>query len=220
MKTLVPTLATLAFLAGLAPASAMPFYGPSGPQTSVPIAMVTARGWSECFSGPYGEFGPSIESVLGGCTGDLLMMAGGATNSGELDVLAWAPTSDVTFDTGDSNTPHDANGTGWYFNDNYSWGFAEQGGALYRNSCDYGDGDLFNTPDPLRLCWHTSGGFLAGGWRVGTVNFLNNSSEYTRYLFTADSSSAAEVPEPASIILTLTGMGYLVRRFRSRGKKA
>jgi len=40
------------------------------------------------------------------------------------------------------------------------------------------------------------------------------------YLFTADFSSVAEVPEPASIILTLTGMGCLVRRFRSRGKKA
>ena len=47
-------------------------------------------------------------------------------------VAAHAPRTDVLFDTGTGNVPHDANGVGWYYNGNWSWGFAPQGatGAL------------------------------------------------------------------------------------------
>jgi len=199
-------------------------YAPVGPQVNVPISTVLAGGWSLCFAGPYGANGGSLSSILAGCGGDLLMMAGGpnvgvndevpaaeAVNP-MLSVLAWAPTADVTFPTGTGNTPHDANGTGWYYDPNYSWGFAPQGGVLNRFSCDFGDGNLGNTPDPQRLCWHTGGGDLQGGWRVGTVNFLNGEpSGYTRYLFTASS-----VPEPTSMLLLGSGLAAVASRICRR----
>jgi len=41
----------------------------------------------------------------------------------------------VLFDTRESDIPHDANGVGWYYGDNESWGFAKQGDAITRSSC-------------------------------------------------------------------------------------
>jgi hypothetical protein len=224
MRKLVVALASGILFGVVAPANASPVYAPVGPQVNVPISTVLAGGWSLCYASPYGSSGQSLSSILGGCSGDLLMMAGGpnvgvndevpaaeAVNP-MLSVLAWAPTADVTFPTGTGNTGHDANGTTWYYDPNFSWGFAEQGGTLFRNSCDYGDGSLGNTPDPLRLCWHTGGGDIQGGWRVGTVNFLNGEpSGYTRYLFTASS-----VPEPTSMLLLGSGLAAVASRIRRR----
>jgi hypothetical protein len=42
------------------------------------------------------------------------------------------------------------------------------------------------TPGPdLRLCWHTNGSFLVGGWRCGANDFLNTSTAYERLIFEA-----------------------------------
>ena len=111
-------------------------------------------------------------------------------------MLAAAPRADVLFDTGQSNTPHDANGSGWYFNDNYSWGFAKQGDPIGRDSCDVeasADGDPTGPNPDLRLCWHTDNGFLAGGYRAGAVIQLNSSMAYTRYIYQATCETSVQV---------------------------
>jgi len=89
--------------------------------------------------------------------------------------------SDVTFDTGTGNTPHNANGVGWYYNDSYSWGFARQGDPISRSTCDIEGGN----PES-RLCWHTGGGNINGGWRCGSATDLNGSNAYERLIFHAD----------------------------------
>jgi hypothetical protein len=94
----------------------------------------------------------------------------------------------VLFDTGTSDTPHNANGSGWYFNPSWSWGFADQGDPIQRDECD-----VEGPPNAaLRLCWHTNSGSLTGGYRAGAVEDLNSSEDYTRYIYQATTELALD----------------------------
>ena len=97
---------------------------PVGPQTNVPVDTVTGGGWTECYRDTYDNF-MDAETVLSQCPGDLLMLSCRPTGSNTLTMLAQGARSDVTFDTGNSNDLHIANGVGWYFNNTSlrSWGF-------------------------------------------------------------------------------------------------
>jgi hypothetical protein len=177
-------------LAAIAAAPAQALYYPSGPQTFVPKTQL--EGWQLCFSDLYGDT-DSLDPLLASCNKDLLLLAGGPTASSTLTVLAAAPRSDVIFETGQSNTPHNANGTGWYFTHGWSWGFAKEGDPINRDECDVAaDQDPGPNPD-LRLCWHTFGpdGGLSGGYRAGAVVDLNDSTDYTRYVYQAPRPSNA-----------------------------
>ena len=201
--------------------TAAPLYAPVGPQQNVPFATVTSGGWTPCFAGPYGE-STLVADALAGCSGNLLMMAGAVNGSEEIQLLAWATLEDVTTLTA-LNEVHNANGADWYFN-NASWGFAPQGFGIDQNSCDVASSAGFPSAGDngdLRLCWHTdflAGGaaptFLNGGWRVGSVTFLNDEpTGYTRYLYTAN---ALAVPEPATGALLLLGAASMTRRLVRR----
>ena len=170
----ISALAVGCLLAAASPALAL--YYPSGPQTFVQKSKL--KGWELCFSGFYNGT-ESLDTVLTQCNRDPLLLAGGPTGSETLTVLAAAPRDDVLFDTGESNKPHNANGSGWYYDDSFSWGFAKKGDRLKRDSCD-----VREEPHPnLRLCWHTLGGSLDGGYRAGAVVALNGSEDYTRYIY-------------------------------------
>jgi hypothetical protein len=213
-SVLAATAAVFA-LATAAPALAAS-YLPVGPQTNVSMATVTGGGWSLCYSEPYGQFGTSIASILAGCGGGTrLMMAGRETGSQTISLLAQAPRADVLFAAGTGeNTSQLSNGSQWYFDDSYSWGFANGGDTVYRISCDFPEvpGDTSNIG--LRLCWHTGAGNMNGGFRVGSVYFLNNEpSGYEKLLF-VDTGGA--VPEPASWAMLIAGFGLVGAAARRR----
>lgn len=90
------------------------------------------------------------------------MLACRPNGAANFTVLAHAPRIPVITDIGQSNSPTVANGTGWYYDDAYSWGFARQGDPLVRNSCD-----TDNTNAAQRLCWHTGNNTINSGWRCG-----------------------------------------------------
>jgi hypothetical protein len=197
-----------------APASAT--YYPSGPQTGVDTSSL--KGWQLCFSGLYGD-SATLSDVQSQCHDGLLLLAGGPTGSSTLTVLAAAPRADVLFNTGTSNTPHDANGSGWYFNDGLSWGFAKQGDPIDRDECDVAASDVEPGPNPdLRLCWHTGSGNLAPGWRAGAVTELNDSTDYTRYIYQATCDASVALGKvrrnrgkgTAKLPVTVTSPGTLV----------
>lgn len=172
--------------------AAAPSYYPNGPQTNVAQSTLTGGGWTLCWSGTYATSGTSLATIQAQCPGAYLALAGGATGSSTLLVVAAAPRADVLANTGTSNTPHLANGTGWYYSTSWSWGFAKGGDAISRNSCD-----TQSTNAALRLCWHTGSGNINGGWRVGTATGLNGSSAYTRYVYssgTLDSTAPTATP--------------------------
>ena len=172
-------------LCAVAASPAHALYYPSGPQTFVDKSQL--EGWQLCFSGLYNGH-ESLSSVLTPCNEDLLLLAGGPTDSSTLTVLAAAPRADVIFDTGHGNVPHNANGSGWYFSTDWSWGFAKEGDAIFRDECDTLGTDFNPGPNPdLRLCWHTlgAGGSFSGGYRAGATYDLNSSTDYTRYVYEA-----------------------------------
>ena len=146
------------------------------------VAIADLGGWEQCFSETYNRSGTSLASVASACAGSHLMLACRRTGTDTLIVAAHAPREDVLFDTDESNTPHNANGVGWYWGRNESWGFAPQGRSIGRNSCDTAtDGGTEN-----RLCWHTGSSNLNGGWSCGSNRSLNSSSAYERLVYTAD----------------------------------
>jgi hypothetical protein len=169
------------------------FYYPAGPQANVDKGQLD--GWQQCFSGTYAADTSQLSDILAQCDKGLLLLAGGPTGSSTLTALAAAPRADVLFETGQSNTPHDANGSGWYFDNSFSWGFAKQGDPIDRDTCDVAasdDGDP-NGPNPdLRLCWHTQNGHLDGGYRAGAVIRLNTSTDYTRYIYQATCDASVQ----------------------------
>jgi hypothetical protein len=150
----------------------------SGPQTNISLSGLS--GWTVCHTDRYEESSTSLSTILSNCNQEKLMLACRQTGSDNLIVAAYAHRDDVTYDTGTGDTPHNANGVGWYYDDSYSWGFADQGDPIDRNSCD-----TASSAGQYRLCWHTSGGNLNHGWRCGTNTDLNSSSAYERLVLTA-----------------------------------
>ena len=159
-----------------APAKSSAF---TGVQNDVHVTALS--GWTQCYLDAYNNTGLTSAGVLAACTGDNLMLACRPTGSGVLSVVAHAPRADVTFDTGGNDTPHDANGVGWYFNDDFSWGFAAQGDTIDLNICD-----ISTTNGGQRLCWHTQQSPGLGGWRCGTNTSLNSSPSFERVVYQAD----------------------------------
>lgn len=167
--------------AGGAPICSSPTaYAPNGPQTNVPVATATA-GWTQCYTGTYAENTPSVASVLAACNKSKLMLTCRPVGNTNFTLLAAAPRADVIFDTGTGNTPHNANGSGWYFNNSWSWGFALEGDPISRSSCD-----VDNTNPSFRLCWHTGSGNINWGYRCGSTTGLNGNAGWQREVYHRD----------------------------------
>jgi len=190
-------------------------YLPSGVQTNVSLSTVTNGGWSLCYSGTYAATGASLSGIASACTGTNMMLSARVAGSDTLLLLAQALESDVMFDTNGSNTTHLANDVSWYFDESYSWGFARSDQTVALGSCDVsGIWDSNTANSDSRLCWHTSGGTLQGGWRAGNVGELNGSTAYERLIFTF---TPGAVPEPstwAMMLLGFGGIGIAMRRRR------
>lgn len=170
---------------GCAQGKCSALYTFSGVAQNVPIASLV--GWTQCYLDLYGNGGASLDSIQTQCTGSQLMLACRAKGSSTLQLAAYAPRADVLFDTGSGDTPHNANGVGWYFNNAISWGFAPQGDAIARDTCDTQDSSIGSggVDGDKRLCWHTFSNMLDGGWRCGKNDLLNASNQYERLIFSA-----------------------------------
>lgn len=87
-----------------------------------------------------------------------------------------------------ATTAHNAttshNGSAWYYN-NESMGFANAGSTIYQQSAD-----ISNTSDFKRLSWHTNSTEMNGGWRLGAVTNLNDSTTYSRFIYEANTLPA------------------------------
>ena len=138
-------------------------------------------GWEECFS-DYFRDTSNLGTITSQCDKSHLMVACRQTGTTQLVAAAYAPIADVMYDTGTSNTPHNANGVDWYFSDSYSWGYAHEGDGISRSSCDTATGAY---PED-RVCFHTSVGNLSGGYRCGATLALNSSADWERVFLHAD----------------------------------
>lgn len=208
LKSLTATAAMM-IAASAAQASILP----SGVQNDVAVSTVSGWGFTVCsvvnFSTNNASSRPA--AMLAGCSGDYLMMASRRIGSSTFDVLAAANFADVIFEAGTGNVTHLANHVEWYFNDNWSWGFAGEGDQVLRTSAD-----VAGAGERDRLSWHTHDTFSAG-YRSG--NFIsNNSTGWEKVLLVAN---ATQVPEPESVALFGAALaGLALGRRRKSARKA
>ncbi len=151
-----------------------------GIQTNVPVAEVTASGWTQCFVNRFDDSATLVASMTTACAGARIMMACRATGAATLQLMAEAPRADVLFETDTGNVVHNANGTDWYYNNtHWSMGFAPADAGVSRSTCD-----VASTQADQRLCIHIGGSKFNGGYRCGAATGLNNSAAYERVFFT------------------------------------
>lgn len=147
-----------------------------GVRNNVPNGDVV--GWQECHRSFYNANTP-MANILNACNGDQIMYGCQRNGAAAWQVLAQGPRDVVFRDTGNGNNPSVANGVGWYFSQNWSLGFAPEGQAISRNSCDTQNGLA-----DQRICWHSGGNAMNGGWRCGANTGLNGDAGWTRVIWT------------------------------------
>lgn len=155
-----------------------PPYRAYGPQRDVPATALV--GWTPCFAETFGPQRTSVFTILQACDKNNLMLACRKVGAPEYTVLAHAPRGAVLTDTGHTNAPTISNGTGWYFNDSWSWGFAAAGDPIDRSECD----DNTESNSELRMCIMTGNGRTGLGFRCGD-NFVYT-DEWERVFLQAD----------------------------------
>jgi hypothetical protein len=158
---------------------ALLLYTFSGVQQNVPVASLS--GWTQCYSDLYSNSSTNLTTIQASCNQAQLMLACRPVGATSLTAVGYAPRADVLFDTGTGNVTHNANGVGWYYNGNWSWGFVQAGDAVNRNSCDIAT----TGTNGARLCWHTAAGNINGGYRCGVTTGLNGSTVWERLVYQA-----------------------------------
>jgi hypothetical protein len=188
--------AFLVAMAAAGSAHAAPAYMPTGPQANVSLATVTSGGWTQCYASTFNiGIGNQAQNVLSQCNGDYLMMAGRVTGSDTFLSLAAADRDDTIFNTDQTSVTHLANGSNWWFGNNWSWGYTASNDTVSNGSCDTSD-------SPASMCLHTLDN--VGGYRINNQMGLNGSLGFEKVFFVAN---AFNVPEPASV--GLIGLGLL-----------
>lgn len=193
-----------AALLSSASAFAAPAYYPSGPQTGVSVATVVGGGWTQCYMATMSVFiGNDAENVLTPCTGTYLMMAGRETGASTFLALAAALRSDTIIDTGNTSVTHLANGSEWWYSDDWSWGFTQAGDTVQNSQCDVSN-------SPLSMCLHTVAG--AGGYRINNITGLNNSTAFEKVFYQAEGAVGVPAPTPLALIGLALLAGAVTRR--------
>ena len=156
-----------------------------GVQRDIPLATLTQRGWQQCHVSPYDRAGQPLADILQACAGTELFIGCRPTGAPTLIVGAEGRFDEVTRDVGNGiGAAHTHNNIDFYFSNDASWGFAPGRSGVNRNTCDTTD-----EPDPDRMCWHTTGAQLRGGWRCGPHVRLNASPAFERMIFTRNQVS-------------------------------
>ncbi|PCC75754.1 hypothetical protein SAMN02745121_00295 [Nannocystis exedens] len=153
-------------------------YSAVGPQVNVPVAAVV--GWQVCYQDTFGTTGQAVSAIVEQCTKAQLMLACREAGSSTYKMLAHAPRTAVLQVTEAVQFPAltSANGSDWYFNEDWSWGFIVSGGFVSLNRCDGGNTDN-------GLCWPTVLGELRDGYRCGAATGLVDGT-WERLLLQAD----------------------------------
>ena len=134
-------------------------------------------GWRACHTSTFGATTNGLNAVVAGCAGNRIMYGCRQVGAANWTLLAQGSRAAVFTDTGRGNATIRDNGVEWYFNNSYSMGFAPQGNAVSRNSCDTQGGN-----GNLRMCWHTNGDRMTSGYRCGNT-FLNGNNGWERRIW-------------------------------------
>ena len=157
-------------------------YWVSGPITNLDPLTLSNNGWTECYTSTYADYllPGDVATVLSQCNLGKLLLACKPVGNSIYTLAAMGLRSDVLYNCSmSSSCANVANGVGWYFSDDYSWGFVNGGDTVQRSSCD-----TDSTNPSLRLCWHTGGAY--GGYRCGSTLSLNSDPTWERSVWHAN----------------------------------
>ena len=147
-----------------------------GIQQNVP--EINLDGWTVCFRDTYDMNSP-MNQFLQACVGEHIMLGCRRVGQPDFQLLAMGERASVFANTGDQgNAVTTHNGVNFYFSESYSMGFVAEGSVPSRNSCDTG-----NERPELRMCWHSGGRALNGGYRCGATSGLNGDAGWERVIF-------------------------------------
>lgn len=122
-----------------------------------------------------------IATVFQQCNKGKLLMACKPINNYTYTLAAMGLRHDVLFDCSKNlSCVHMANGVGWYFNGDYSWGFVNGTDSVNRDRCD----NITSVNPSLRLCWNTD--VAVGGFRCGSATDLDSDATWQRSIWQAD----------------------------------
>ncbi len=150
-------------------------YLPWYPKLNIAETTVLNSGWTECAKLGY-ESSMAISTLQAQCNRDRILVGCRPNNNATFTLLAQATNKDVFYDTTTGNYTYPAWGTGWYYNSSRSLGFSYSTNTVNRNTCDTN-----TTNDAYRLCRHTSGGNITGGYRCGSNKGLGSGWETVWY---------------------------------------
>ncbi|MEE2787111.1 MAG: MopE-related protein [Myxococcota bacterium] len=146
-----------------------------GVRTNVPVETLADAGFEPCFSTPYNSANHRVEAMIDSCHQDEWVVACRRVDAVDYLVAATGLRVEILTDVGQEIAAvHAHNGVDWYFNDDYSMGYAASGTPVERRRCDMG-----NEAAEQRLCWHTTNGLLTSGYRCG-AHVLNMSGAWER----------------------------------------
>ena len=127
-------------------------------------------------------------NIKSNCNYNTIICVGGSEyNSDNLLLVSCGNCNQVLTNTSLNNTQL-INGAYWYLKSNYSFGFSSNQNILqyYADTydCTLNNNKTYECSDNNRLSWHLTE--ITGGWRVGTINGLNTSPSYKKYIFLKD----------------------------------
>lgn len=138
--------------------------------------------WTQCHKSAYNKKGISLSQIKADCSGTKVLLACATKGSSILRIAAMGDTVEVLRDVGSGrNAVNNHNGVDFYFSEESSMGFSPAGLGVNRSSCDTASS---NGQD--RMCWHTNGGSLIGGYRCGESTGLDDNDNFERLIFTVN----------------------------------
>ena len=114
-------------------------YWVSGVITDLDSSILIASNWTECYRSTYADImnTTEVDIALTQCNKNKLLMACKLVTNSNYTLAAMGLRNDVLFNCSTASTClHVSNGVGWYFSDNYSWGFVDGTDSVDRNVCE------------------------------------------------------------------------------------
>jgi alpha-tectorin len=150
--------------------------------TNVPLSDLINQGYKVIYNHTYGTttLSTDMTDVYNQCNAlSIICLGGAAVGSNTLILVSCANCYTLLSSYTLLDQPRLINNAYWYYTASYSVGFSPSN-IIVQNTCDYYDVQNSLPLDPLRLCWHLYGG---GGWRLGSIIWLNSDTNYLKLIF-------------------------------------